>query len=572
MHGAPRYPADFSHFDYVNPNAPKGGVLRRHDIGTFDSLNPFILKGVAEGALGLTYDTLTEHAADEAFSEYGLIAKTIEVAPDRSWVAYRLRPEARFHDGQPITADDVVFTLDVLKRKGRPFYRAYYANVVRAEKLADDHVKFHFENGDNAELPLIVGQMPVLPAHYWQDREFDKTTLEAPLGSGPYRVKSVDPGRSIVYERVKDYWAENLPVRRGQNNFDEIRIDYYRDETVALEAFKAGEYDLRQENNSKVWATLYEGPPFEKQLIKTTLIEHELPTGMQGFIFNTRRPMFADRKVREALAYAFDFEWTNKNLFYGQYTRTSSYFSNSELASSGLPDAAERALLEPYRGRVPDEVFDQTYQPPATDGSGNNRKQLRTALGMLKDSGWTIENKRLVKDGQPFEFEMLLVQPAFERVVLPFAENLDKIGIKMNVRTVDAAQYQKRLEEFDFDMVVGGFGQSLSPGNEQRDFWGSDKADVPGSRNIIGIRDPVVDALIDRVIAAPDRNALITTTRALDRVLLWGHYVIPNWHIRAFRVAYWDKFGQPDIRPRYALGLMTWWQDADKAARIEAAR
>ena len=574
MHGAPGYAPGFTHFAYVNPDAPKGGQVRLSALGTFDSLNPYILKGVPAAGLGQVFQTLTTDSEDEAFSQYADLAQSIEVAPDRTWVAYRLREQARWHDGQPITADDVVFSFQTLRSKGHPFYRSYYEGVTRVEKVGERHVRFHFASGDNAELPMIMGQLPVLPAHYYASRDFEQTTLDLPLGSGPYRIAQVDPGRSISYERVEDWWAADLPVNRGRYNIDRIRYDYYRDGTVALEAFKAGEYDFRVENNSKLWATSYQGPPFTRGLIRTELIDHELPTGMQGFVFNTRRPPFNDARVREALGYAFDFEWTNKNLFYGQYTRTSSYFSNSELASRGLPSPQELALLEPYRDRLPPRVFSAAYEPPAAQGEHGMRANLRTALGLLKTAGFEVRERKLVNvsTGTAMRFEILLVQPEFERIVLPFRANLERLGAEVTVRTVDTAQYQKRLDEFDFDMVVSSFGQSLSPGNEQRSFWSSAAADTPGSRNIIGIKDPVVDALIDAVVAAPDRDSLIQRTRALDRVLLWGHYVIPNWHIRSFRVAYWDRFARPPLSPRYALGFETWWVDEARAQRIDNAR
>ncbi len=573
MHGEPKYPAGFSNFDYVNPAAPKGGEARLHAIGTFDTLNGLSLRGVPAVGLGGIYDTLLTGSDDEAFTEYGLLAEAIEMPPDRTWVSFRLRPEARWHDGRPVTVEDVAFSLETLKTKGHPFYRAYYANVAKAEKVGERTVKFSFSGGENRELPLIIGQMPVLPRHYWESREFDKTTLDPPLGSGPYRIEEVDPGRSIVYARVEDYWGRDLPVNRGRHNFDRIRYDYYRDTTVALEAFKAGEYDFRQENVSKDWATGYDTPATRQGWIVKVEIPNEIPTGMQGFVMNLRRPLFQDRRVREALAYAFDFEWSNQNLFYGQYTRTRSYFSNSELASRGLPDPAELAILEPFRGRIPEEVFTTAYEPPATDGSGQIRDNLKRALDLLRQAGWAVQGGKLVhtESGQPFSFEILLDSPTWERISLPFAKNLGRLGIEVKVRTVDAAQYQKRVEEFDYDVVVDVFGQSLSPGNEQRDLWGSAAAAEPGSRNTIGLKDPVVDALVDLVISAPDRASLIHRTRALDRVLLWGHYVIPHWHIRAFRVAYWDKFGRPGTSPKYSLGFDTWWVDTGRFQALRAA-
>jgi len=575
MHGTPKYGPDFTHFDYVDPNAPKGGSVRFAGTGsTFDSLNPFIIKGVAAPGVGLLFDTLMTSSRDEAFTEYGLVAERIEVPKDRSWVAFTLRPEARFHDGSPITVEDVIFSLDILKEKGAPFYRFYFQNVVKSEKIGARKVKFSFGAATNRELPLILGQFPILSKAYWSTREFDKTTLEPPLASGPYKVAAVDPGRSITYERVKDYWGEKLPVNAGDNNFDQIHYTMYRDQTVALEAFKAGDYDVRAENNSKLWATAYVGPPFRKGEIKTEEIRHELPTGMQGFVFNLRREVFKDPLVRQALSNAFDFEWSNKTLFYGQYTRTESYFSNSELASTGLPGPEELKILEPYRGRIPDEVFEKEYHPPSTDGTGNIRDNLRTAFRLLKKAGWIIRNKRLVnaRNGKPMRFEVLLVSPAFERIVAPFARNLERLGVDVRYRTVDTAQYQNRLRDFDFDVVISTFGQSLSPGNEQRDYWGSEKADIPGSRNIIGIKDPVVDELIELIISAPDRKSLINRTRALDRVLLWGHYVIPQWHIRTHRLAWWDRFGRPAKTAKYGGGTEGWWIDPARNAALSGAR
>jgi microcin C transport system substrate-binding protein len=569
MHGKPKYGPLFSNFDYVNPNAPKGGNVRLNAIGTFDNLNAFTLKGVSAVGLGSLHDTLLTSSSDEAFSEYGLIAESIEMPKDRSWVAFNLRKEARWHDGRPVTVDDVIFSLQILKTKGHPFYRAYFANVAKAEKVGGRKVKFTFSGSENRELPLITGQLPILPKHYWEGRQFDKTTLEPPLGSGPYRIETFQAGRSITYVRVPDYWGKDLPVNRGRHNFDRIRYDYYRDSTVALEAFKAGEYDFRLENSSKDWATAYNVPAVREGLIQKKLIPHERPTGMQAYVFNLRMPQFQDPRVRQALTYTFDFEWTNQNLFYGQYTRSPSFFSNSELASRGLPSPEELKILEPFRNKVPPEVFTKEYHPPSTLGEGRIRSNLRKAMRLLNEAGWVFKDRKLVnqKTGEPFSFEILLQQPTWERISLPLAKNLERLGIDARVRTVDAAQYQKRVEEFDFDMIVDVFGQSLSPGNEQRDFWSSAAAAEPGSRNTIGIKDPTVDTLIDLVISAPDRESLIHRTRALDRVLLWGHYVIPHWHIRSFRVAYWDKFGLPKVTPKYDLGFDTWWVDT----RMEAA-
>jgi microcin C transport system substrate-binding protein len=508
-------------------------------------------------------------SSDEAFTQYGLIAESVEVPDDRSWAAFTLRPEARWHDGRPITADDVIFSFEILKEKGHPFYRAYYANVAKVEKVGERKVKFSFSGGTNRELPLIMGQLTVLPKHYWEGRDFSATTLEPPLGSGPYKIESFETGRNVVMVRVDDYWGKDLPVNRGQNNWGRIRYEYFGDETVALEAFKAGAYDFRQEGNSKSWATAYDFPGVRDGRVVKELIENENPTGMQGFAFNTRRDIFKDRRVRQAIGYAFDFEWSNLTLFYGQYTRSESYFSNSELSSSGLAEGEELEILERYRGRVPDEVFTQEFRAPATDGSGNNRANLREAARLLKEAGWVVKDDRLVNEaGLPFEFEILLASPAFERVTQPFARNLERLGIKARIRTVDTAQYQNRMDQYDFDVTVESFGQSLSPGNEQRDFWASASADVPGGRNTIGIKDPVIDELVGLVIEAPSRESLIARTRALDRVLLWGHYVVPNWHIQAYRVASWNMFSRPPVTPKYSLGLDTWWIDKGKAAAL----
>jgi len=570
MHGAPKYGSDFKHFDYVNPNAPKGGEMRFSALRTFNTFNPYVLKGDPVAGVTRLFESLMIGSEDEAFTVYGLLAESIEVPEDRSWVAFTLRPEARWHDGKPVTVADVIWSLTTLRSKGQPFYRFYYRDVAKAEQTGPRSVKFTFKETTNRELPLILGQLPDLPKHFWANRDFEKTILEPPLGSGHYRIKSFEAGRSVTYERVKDYWGANLPVNKGKHNADIIRYDYYRDATVALEAFKSGDYDFRLENTSKVWATGYDSPSFRRGFYKTEEIRHENSTGMQGFAFNTRKQIFKDPLVRQALAFAFDFEWTNKNLFYGQYTRTASFFSNSELASSGLPSGAELAILNRYKGRIPAKVFTNSYQPPATDGSGRIRSNLRRGRNLLIKAGWIIKDGKLVnaKTGKVLAFEILLISPAFERVVLPFKRNLKRLGIEVSVRTVDTAQYRKRTDDYDFDMVVSGWGQSLSPGNEQQSYWGSAAGRRPGSRNLMGIDNPVVDAMIEGIISAPDRDSLVTATRALDRVLLWGHYVIPHWHTRIFRVAFWDKFGRAKITPKYGLGLDGWWVDAAKARAL----
>ena len=567
MHGTPKYPADAGPPDYLDPGAPKGGTVKLGARGTFDSLHPFIVKSVPAAGVTSIWDTLCWSSRDEASTEYGLIAEAMEWPDDRSWVAFTLRPQARFHDGTPITVEDVIFTFDILKAKGKPEYAFYYHDVLKAEKTGERKVLFTFRDSSNKELPLIVGQLPVLPAKWWATRDFEKVSLEVPLGSGSYKVESFDVGRSIAYRRVDDWWAKDLWMNRGRNNFEVFRYEYYRDVTVQFEAFKAGEIDIRQENIARNWATAYDIPPVKDGRIQRAEIPHELPTGMQCFAFNTRRDIFKDRRVREAIATMFDFAWSNKNLFYGLYKRNISFFGNSELASSGLPTPAELKYLEPLRGKIPDEVFTQEFKPPETDGTGNVRELARRALSLLKDAGWEIKDGKMteVKTGKKLAFEMMLSDASFERVVLPYKQNLERIGIDMNVRTIDTAQAKRREDEFDYDMMVEGFGQSLSPGNEQRDFWGSKSADTPGSRNTIGIRDAAIDSLIDSLIAAPDRESLMTVTHALDRVLLWSHFVVPNWHSSTAYVAYWNRFGRPAKSARYApVAFDTWWIDEAK--------
>jgi len=570
MTGKPKYAADFKHFDYVNPAAPKGGEVKMGTVGTFDSLNPFIIRGVAAVGSGLIYDTLTVQSLDEPFTQYGLIAEKIELPQDRSWVIYHLNAKARFHDGKPITAADVVFSYNLLINQGDPMWSKYYASIKKVEALDQLRVKFDLGAKPNPELALIVGQISVLPKHYWQNRDFSKPGLEIPIGSGPYKILEFKPGRSITYVRHGTYWAQDHPVNKGRHNFDKMTYDYYRDPTVALHAFKAGEYDFRQENISRAWATAYNGPPFDDGFIVKEEIDNDVNQGMQGFVFNTRRDLFTDVKVREALAYAFDFEWTNKTLFFGQYTRSTSYFSNSELASSGRPGSGELKILEAYRDRLPRDVFEKAYQPPQTDGSGNIRKNLRVALGLLKQAGWEIQGKKLInkKTGAPFVFELLLIDPGFERIGLPFKKNLSRLGIEMNIRVVDTAQFINRRRDFDFDMIVARLPQSESPGNEQREYWGSSAADIKGTSNFAGIKNRVVDEIIERLISASDREELVNTTRALDRVLLWGHYLIPQWHTAIYRVAFWNKFARPGIVPRYSLGFDTWWVDPVKNAKL----
>lgn len=577
MHGEPKYPSGFKHFDYVNPKAPKGGKLKLGAQGTFDSFNPFIAKGTPADRINLIYDTLTVQSGDEAFTRYGLLAKRIEIPKDRSWVIYHLHKNAYFHDGHSITAEDVVFSFNILRDKGSPIFQSYYQQVETITALSDYKVKFTFNGDINRELALIVGGFAVMPAHYWKDREFDESSLEIPLGSGPYQISKVNPGRSLTLSRVKNYWAKDLPINKGLYNFDEIQLDYYKDAVVLLEALKAGQYDARVENSSKQWATGYTGTAIDLGLLKRGEIAHENPTGMQAFIMNLRNPLFKDLRVRKALNYAFDYEWTNKNLFYNAYTRTQSFFSNSELASTGLPNQEEIELLSPFRQQLPQELFTSPFQLPVSNADGYNRKNLRQSVRLLREAGWHVEKNQLINNqtGQAFRFEILLVQPGFERIVNPYVKALKKLGIIVNVRHVEVSQYINRLRSFDFDMIVGSIGQSLSPGNEQIEFWHSSKAGVQGSRNLMGLADPVVDSLVEAIVAAPDRESLILQTRALDRVLLHNYYVIPQWHIGSHRLAYWDKFGRPVTTPKYdpdfSLGLYTWWSEPKKLKRLTEA-
>ncbi|HBM08796.1 MAG TPA: hypothetical protein DD403_11945, partial [Pseudomonas sp.] len=560
----PKYPSDFSHFEYVNPDAPKGGTLRQAGFGSFDSLNPFINKGVAADDIGLVYDTLTTNSLDEPFTVYGLLAEKIEKGPNNEWVRFYLRPEAKFHDGEPVGAEDVVFTFETLISKGAPHYRGYYADVEKAVIEGPRRVRFDFKHAGNRELPLILGQLPVLPKHWWADKDFASGSMEAPLGSGPYRIERAEAGRSVRYARVEDYWGKNLAVNRGFYNFNHVNIDYYRDNTVALQAFKAGHFDYWLETSAKNWATAYDIEAVKDGRILKEEIANHNPQGMQGFIFNTRRDRLQDPRVREALALLFDFEWTNRQLFNGAYTRTTSYFDNSELASSGLPSEQELSILEPLRGKIPDQVFDKPFELPQTNADGIIRAQQRRAYELLTAAGWKIENDQMVDaKGKPVKLEFLLVQADFERVLLPYKRNLASLGIDLELRRVDVSQYINRLRSRDYDMIVSGFGQSSSPGNEQREYWHSASADNPGSRNYIGLKDPAIDVLVEKLIAADSRDELITRTRALDRVLLAGHYVIPNWHIKTWRVAYWNHLAHPEITPRYDVALMTWWNKPD---------
>ncbi len=573
MHGDIKYPAAFTHFDYTIPNAPKYGRLKLAAQGTFDSLNIFISKGHAGQNIDLIYDTLTVASQDEPFTHYGLIAKSITWPTDRSFVEYELRPEAKFSDGHQLTAEDVKFSFDMLMEKAAPGFRTQYADVKSVQIISKHKIRFEFSSGANTELVLIVGQIPILPKHATDSESFDKSSLEIPLGSGPYIIDSIAPGKRILFKRNPNYWARDLNVNKGRYNFELIQLDYYRDSTVMLEALKANEYDFRYENVSKLWATAYKGSALASGRLIKENIPHKNPTGMQAFVLNQRNPLFNDIRVRKALAYAFDFEWTNRQLFYDAYKRSYSYFTNSELASSGLPSDAELTLLNPLKDKLPDSVFNDEFSLPITSGTGNNRPELRQAKKLLEGAGWHVVNNQLVNnDGTVFSFEFLVFQPSFERVINPYIKNLKRLGIQASIRKVEISQYINRLREFNYDVITSSYPQSLSPGIEQEQFWGSQSAKTPASRNYIGIENEAIDQLIDHVTTAHSREDLVVATQALDRALLHHWYVIPQWYIDSHRVAYWNKFGKPDIAPpydgRFSGTLLTWWVDKDKEAAL----
>lgn len=570
--GEPKYPAGFKQLDYVNPNAPKGGELRLISVGGFDSLNPFIPKGDEAPGLAFLYETLMGSPMDDMSAEYGLIAESVEVPEDLSWVAFDLRTQAKWADGTPITAEDVAYSFERIKAEGDPAQQYYYANVSRAEILGPRKVKFHFTGPPNRELPQIVGQLPVLQKSLWEKRGFDKVTLEPWAGSGPYRIKEFEANRFIAYELRADWWGKDLPLNKGRYNFGSIRYDVYRDTTVTLEAFKSGQYDYRAENIARVWNSGYDFPARSNGLVKLEEIPHHRPTGLSGFVFNLRRDKFKDARLREALTYSYDFEWANKTFFYGQYSRTNSYFENSDFAAEGTPSAEELKLLEPLRAQLPPRVFGPAFKAPETDGSGADRNALRRARELLNQAGYAVKDGSLRdKDGKPFEIEMLLADPTFERVAAAWGQSLQRLGIKLTIRTVDSSQYVNRIRAFDYDMIFGGWPQSNSPGNEQRSFWSSAAADNPSNRNYAGIKDPAIDKLVDAVIFAKSRTELISATRALDRALSWGFYTVPGWTLRKDRIAYWDKFGKTDIVPKYGNDILSWWIDPAKDAKLREA-
>ena len=580
LFGELKYPAGFKHFDYVNPKAPRGGLVRQVAVGTFDNFNFVVAgtKGQLAAAITYTSDALMTSALDEVSTEYGLLAESVSYPDDFSSCTYRLRPEAKWHDGKPVTVEDVIFSFNAFKTHD-PQLSAYYRHVTKAEKTGERDVTFTFDQAGNRELPQIVGQINVLPKHWWEgkdaqgrQRDVSQTTLEPPLGCGAYRVKSFEPGRNVTYERVPDYWGTDINVNVGTNNFDEIRYEYFRDSTVALEAFKADRIDWRTENSAKDWATAYDFPAVRD---KRVLLE-EFPISnfgmMQAFAFNIRRDKFKDPRVRRAFNFAFDFEEMNKQLFFGQYKRINSYFEGTELASSGLAEGLELEILQTVKDKVPAEVFTTAYSSPTAGNNDATRSNLREALRMFREAGWEIRDRKLtnVKTGEKMTVEVLISSPTFERVVGFWKPLMNRVGVDMSIRLVDPTQYENRLRNWDFDMVVASWGQSLSPGNEQRGYWGSKAADEPGSRNYVGIKDPAIDTLIERVIFAKSREELVAATKALDRVLLWHQYVVPQWTYGKVRTARWDRFGKPDPLPKYGMsGFPTvWWWDAEKAAKV----
>jgi len=571
--GTLRYPATFTHFDWVNPDAPKGGTLKVMAFGTFDTLNPYTFKGTSPVSTAnfLQYgvnelnETLMAGtgqyapSGDEPTSSYGLIAQSVEYNEGRSWVVFNLRPEARFHDGTPITAYDVAFSYNLLLKEGHPQYRTNLQEVQRVDILGPKRIRFVFKRAGNPLLILRLGELPVLPQHYWVNRNFKATTFEPPLGSGPYRITKVTPGRQLVFEHVKNWWGANLPVNRGKYNFDRVEVEFYRDSDVAFEAFKAGEFDIYIEHQAKNWANGYNFPAVRRGEVIKAEIPHQIPTQTQGLFMNSRRPAFAQAKVREALGLMFDFEWTNRTLFNGAYKRAASYYPNSEFSASGIPQGHEWLMLSPWRSQLPPELFSQAFGLPQTGGRGIPRDTMRQALGLLAECGWKLSGQRLLDiDGKPLRFEILLVNPNLERILQPYVESLASIGVDARLRTVDRAQYKQRLDQFDFDMILMTLDQTLSPGLEQWQYFHSSQANVKGSKNYAGVANPVVDQLLERLLAAQTREEQLAAGRALDRVLLWQHYSIPNWYLNYHRLAYRNRFAFVTTPP-YALGLSAWW-------------
>ena len=570
MHGLPMHGSDEKHLPYVNPDAPKGGVLRLGVYGSFDNLNRIAFKGSRAAGLGYINDTLMRRVWDEAFSLYGLIAEYAEMPEDRSSITFYINPKAKFHDGSPITREDVLFSLETFQNKGTPNQKKTYGKVINTELVDQNGIKMIFVNNEDKELPLIIaGFLPIVPKKYYENIDVTKTFLDIPLGSGPYTIESLEPGRQIKYQRVKDYWAKDLLANKGQYNFDTLIYDYYKDSNVLLEAFKVGEYDYRREYNAKRWQSNYTFDAVDRGDVILQEMKNDRPTGMNALVMNSRKEIFNNPQVRLALSYAYDHEWINKALYNNAYTRTDSYFDNSPLASSGLPSENELKLLNPWKNQLPKEIFNQTYQPPVSDGSGMPRDNLRIAKKILEGEGWFVEDGKLMKDGKEFAFEFLIVSPSVEKIALAFQKTLEVLGITMSVRTVDSSQYQARMLNYDFDMIKASWNVSLSPGNEQQFYWGSEVGKKDGSKNYAGVNSPVVDSLIETLIGAKTREELTTAIHALDRVLLWGHYVIPLYHSNTDRIAYWNFLEFPDEIPLYGLVIESWWANSEKASKLQ---
>jgi microcin C transport system substrate-binding protein len=570
MHGSPLHKITENYLPYVNPEAPKGGTLRFGVYGSFDNLNRVAFKGSKAAGLGYINDTLMRRVWDEAFTLYGLIAEFVEMPEDRSSITFFINPKARFHDGSPITREDVLFSLQTFQTKGTPNQKKTYGKVIETQLIDKNGIKMIFVNNEDKELPLIVaGFLPIIPKKYFENIDVTKTFLDIPLGSGPYTIESLEPGRQIIYTRVKDYWAKDLLANKGQYNFDKLVYDYYKDSTVLMEAFKVGEYDYRREYNAKRWQTNYEFEAIDRGDVVLQEMKNDRPTGMNALVMNSRKEIFNNPRVRLALSYAYDHEWINKALYNNAYTRTDSYFDNSPLASSELPSSKELILLNPWKDHLPPEVFKSTYKPPISDGSGMPRTNLRIAKKILEEEGWFIEDGKLVKNGKEFAFEFLIVSPSVEKIAIAFQKTLEVLGISMSIRTVDSSQYQARMLNYDFDMIKSSWRVSLSPGNEQQFYWGSEVGKKNGSKNYAGVNSPVVDDLIEKLIGAKTREELTTAIHALDRVLLWGHYVIPLYHSSTDRIAYWNFLEYPDIIPLYGIVIESWWANPDKASKLQ---
>lgn len=570
-YGKLKYPDTYTHFDYANPYAPKGGKLRLGTLGTFDSLNPYIVKGVAPGLIYYTTATLLEGAEDRSGESYAYAAESVELAPDRTWVIFRLNPNAKFNNGEPVTADDVIWVFETLKTKAVPMFRTYYKNISQAEKLDDRTIKFHFNNAADRELPLILGQIPILSKKFYETHKFEETSLTPPPSSGPYEIEKVKPGHAFVLKRVKNWWGASIPSQKGRHNFDKIKADYYLESNALFEGFKSGQYDLHQESIAKNWATAYTFPAFLEGHVKREELKHALSAGTVGLNFNTRRYPFSDIRVRKALTLLLNFPWINKHIFYGLYKRNESYFPNSDFEAKGPPTEEEIAILQPFQETLPKEVLTQSFVLPAPQTEADHRKLQEEALNLLKEAGYVLKDTVMVnaKTGKPLSFEVLIYDKSLEKIFLNYSLSVKRLGIQLRLRTLDTAAYQLRVDNLNYDMIYSGIPQSNSLGNEQRDYFGSERADMRGTRNFSGIKNPVADQLIEHLIVAPKYKSMMNHAKALDRVLLWNYYMIPAWNHNAVWVAYWDRFSRPSIIPKYrALDISTWWFDKKKSTKI----